>query len=147
MVITQSYRYNTVNYVVLLQNHKSSQWRCCVKEAVHKKLHQFQWKIPVSESPFNKKLQTCSFINKRLQNRRFPVKLAKFLRTSTFKNICERLLPKFSMLQKKLFIDFFHKTMTFIIITITFEVLKFLLSFCAVFANLFYKNIRSSLLC
>ena len=42
--------------------------------------------------------------------------------------------------------DFFHKIMIFIIITITFEVLKFLLSFCVVFPNLLYKNIRFSLL-
>ena len=75
------------------------------------------------------------------------MKLAKFLRTSILKNICERLLLKISTLQKKLLTDFFHKIINFIIITITFEVLKFLLSFCAVFANLFYKNIRPYLLC
>ena len=38
------------------------------------------------------KLQTCNFIKKRLQHRYFPVNIAKFLRTSTLKNICERLL-------------------------------------------------------
>ena len=101
------------------------------------------------ESLFNKVagLSACSFIKKRLQHRCFPVKLAKFLRTSILKNICERLLLKISTLQKKLFIDFFHKIMTFIIITITFKALKFLLSFCVVFATLFYKNIHSSPLC
>ena len=31
-------------------------------------------------------------MKKRLQNRYFPVKLAKFLRASIFANICERLL-------------------------------------------------------
>ena len=91
-------------------------------------------------------LKACSFLKKRIQHRCFPVKLAKFLWISILKNICERLLLKISKLQKKLFIDFIHKIMTFIIITITFEALKFLLSFCAVFANLFYKNIHSSLL-
>ena len=89
----------------------------------------------------------CNFIKKRPQHRCFPVKFEKFLRTFIFKNICERLLLKISPLQKKLFIDFFHKIMIFLIITITFEVLKFLLSFCVVFTNLFYKNIRSFLLC
>ena len=46
------------------------------------------------QSPFNKVvvLRTCSFIRKRLQNRCFPVKFAKFLRTTNLKNICERLL-------------------------------------------------------
>ena len=44
---------------------------------------------------------------------------------------------------------FLSQNHVFIIITITFEALKFLLSFCAViaFANLCYKNILSSLLC
>ena len=69
------------------------------------------------------------------------------MENSILKNICERLFLKTSTLQKKLFIYFFHKIL--IIITITFEALKFLLSFCAVivFADLFYKNILSSLLC
>ena len=38
---------------------------------------------------------------KRLQHSCFPVKLAKFLRTSTLKNICKRLLLKTSKIQKK----------------------------------------------
>ena len=36
-------------------------------------------------------LQACNFIKKRLQHRCLPVKLTKFLRTPTLKNICERL--------------------------------------------------------
>ena len=46
------------------------------------------------ESLFNKAagLHTCKFIKKRLQRWCFPVKFAKFLRTSILKNICERLL-------------------------------------------------------
>ena len=42
------------------------------------------------ESLFNKGV--CNFIKKRLQNRCFPVKFAKFLRTSFLRDICERLL-------------------------------------------------------
>ena len=44
---------------------------------------------------------------------------------------------------------FLSQKYVFIIITITFETLKFLLSFCAVivFANLFYEGILSSILC
>ena len=35
-------------------------------------------------------------IKKRLQHRCFPVKFAKFLRTPILRNICQRLLPRFS---------------------------------------------------
>ena len=34
----------------------------------------------------------CNFIKNRLQNRCFSVNIAKFLRTPTLKNICQRLL-------------------------------------------------------
>ena len=110
-------------------------------------LRQSHRKTPVLESFFNKAtdLRACSFIKKRLQHGCFPVKFAKFLRTSILKNICERLLLKISTLQKTIH-RFLSQNMIFIIISITFEVLKFLLSFCAVFANLLYKNIRFSLL-
>ena len=37
-------------------------------------------------------LQTCDFINKRLQHRCFPEKFVKFLRAPILKNICERVL-------------------------------------------------------
>ena len=63
-------------------SYRSSHQRCPVKNVV------------VLESLFNKVagLQACSFIKKRLQQRCFPVKLAKFLRTPILKNICERPL-------------------------------------------------------
>ena len=41
-----------------------------------------------------KRLQACNFIKKRIQNRCFLVKFAKFLRTPILKNMCERLLLK-----------------------------------------------------
>ena len=110
------------------ENHRSSHWRCSAEERVLKNF-------------------ACNFIKKRLQNKCFLVKLAKVLRTSIFKNICEQLLLQ-DITEKTihlfLFIYFFHK-----IITITFEALKFLLCFRAViaFANLFYENILSFLLC
>ena len=46
------------------------------------------------KSFFNKvaDLQACNFIKNGLQYRCFPVNFAKFLRTPTFKNICEQLL-------------------------------------------------------
>ena len=49
---------------------------------------------PVLESLFNKAaaLQVCNFIKKRLQDRCFPVIIAKFLRVPILKNIRERLL-------------------------------------------------------
>ena len=45
------------------------------------------------QSLFNKvaAIQACNFIKKRLQRRYFAVNITKFLRTSTLKNICERL--------------------------------------------------------
>ena len=55
------------------KNHRSSHWRCSMKECVLKNF-------------------ACNFIKKRLQHRCFLVKLAKFVRKSIFKNICERLL-------------------------------------------------------
>ena len=52
-------------------------WRCSVKKGVIRNFAIFQ---------------TCNFIKKSLQHRRFPVKFAKFLRALILKNICERLL-------------------------------------------------------
>ena len=45
------------------------------------------------KSIFNKvaTLKACYIIKKRLQHRCFPVNIAKFLRTSILKNICEQL--------------------------------------------------------
>ena len=37
-------------------------------------------------------LQACNFIKKRLQHKCFPKNIAKFLRTTILKNICEQLL-------------------------------------------------------
>ena len=56
-------------------------------------MRKFRKKTSVSESIFRKVagLQPCSYIKKRLQHWCFPVKFAKFLRTSTVKNIFERL--------------------------------------------------------
>ena len=57
-------------------------------------MRKFRKKTSVSESIFRKVagLQPCSYIKKRLEHWCFPVKFAKFLRTSTVKNIFERLL-------------------------------------------------------
>ena len=137
------------------KNHRSSHWRCSVKKAVHKKT-----------SPISKENTYWSLFLIKLRAwgpaallKETPTQVCSCETCKIFKNIyfeeyvwttacmCERLLLKISTLQKKLFIDFFHKIMTFIIITITFKALKFLLSFCVVFATLFYKNIHSSLLC
>ena len=62
-----------------------------------RKIRQFHRKTLVLESLFNKAagLKACNFIKARPQNRYFPVKLVKFLRTSILKNMCERLLLDF----------------------------------------------------
>ena len=51
------------------------------KIGVLKNFCKFHRKTPVLESLFNR---ACNFIKKRLQNRCFPVKFAKFLTTPTF---------------------------------------------------------------
>ena len=76
LVITQSYRYSTIALNIKLfccKNDRSSHWRCSVKEHVLKNF-------------------AYNFIKMRLQHRCFLVKVAKILRTSIFKKICERIL-------------------------------------------------------
>ena len=43
----------------------------------------------------NVSLQSCNVIKKRFQYTCFPVNIAKFVRTPTLKNICERLFERF----------------------------------------------------
>ena len=52
------------------------------------KFRKFHRKTPVLESLFNKAagLKACNFIKKRLEHRCFPVKFAKFLRTTFLQN-------------------------------------------------------------
>ena len=71
----------------------SNHRRCSVKKGVLKKFANFTGKH-LSWSLFLIKLQAwaCNFIKKRLQHWHFPVKFAKFLKTSILKNIWERLL-------------------------------------------------------
>ena len=63
---------------------------CCYK------LSNIDWKRPVLESLFNNVAghQACSFINKRLQWRRFPVNIAKLLRTPWWEHHFEEHLQK-----------------------------------------------------
>ena len=68
-------------------------WRLLLKisEAV-------TWRFPVKNLflEISQNSQEKETIKKRVQHRCFPVKFAKFLRTPTLKNICERLLVKTS---------------------------------------------------
>ena len=71
---------------------RSSHQRCSVIKGRHKNFATFTGKhLFVLESLFNK---VCNFIKKRLKHKCFPLNIAKFLRTPTLKNICERLLLK-----------------------------------------------------
>ena len=72
LVITQIYRYNTEYWVVLLQKPQKQPLDVFCKRTCSQNF-------------------ACNFVKKRLQHRCFLVKLAKLLRTSIFKNICERL--------------------------------------------------------
>ena len=58
------------------------------------RIRKFHGKTTVLESLFNKVAgpQAYNFIKKRLQDRCFPEKSAKFLRILILKNICEKLL-------------------------------------------------------
>ena len=72
-----------------LLNIKSSHQQMFSKISVLKIFCKFHSKITVLESLFNKVagLEDCNFIKKILQHRRFPVKLAKFLRTFFTKHL------------------------------------------------------------
>ena len=80
------------NLVLSQTPSRSSHRKCSVKKGVLKSFANLTGKH-VCWSLFLIKLQI--FIKKRLQYTCFPVKFAKFLRTSTLKNICERLLLPF----------------------------------------------------
>ena len=82
-----------MNHRNLLGLFRISHRRCYVKDGVPKNFENFTGKH-LCWSLFLMKLlvQACNFIKKRLHHQCFPVKFAKFLRTSFFNNICERLL-------------------------------------------------------
>ena len=61
---------------------RNSHWKCSVKKAVLKNFAIF----------IGKNLSWSLFLIKLFQRRRFPVNIAKFLRTAILRNICERLL-------------------------------------------------------
>ena len=78
---------HTMNHRDLLVLFRSSYRKCSVKKGVLKNFENFTekhlcWSL----------LQACNFIKKRLQHWCFPVKFAKFSRTSILTKICERLL-------------------------------------------------------
>ena len=76
-------------------NIRSCHRRCSVKKDVLKNFAIFTGKhLCLIESPFNKvaRLKTSQFIKKRLQHLCLIVNIAKSLRTTILKNICERLL-------------------------------------------------------
>ena len=69
---------SNVDFVI----NRSSHRRCSVKKTFLKISQYSQENICVG----------CKFIEKRLQHRRFPVNIVKFLRTPILENICEWLL-------------------------------------------------------
>ena len=86
-------------YVILFsslyKNSRSSHSRRSIKNLL-KITHR---KVTVLESLFSKvaSFLDCNVIKKRLQDRSFFVNIAKFLRTTVLKNICERLLLKLTL--------------------------------------------------
>ena len=76
-----------MNHRDLVGLFRSSHRRCSVKRGIFKNFANFTgkqlcWSL----------LQACNFIKNKLQHWCFPVKFAKFLRTSILKNICKRLI-------------------------------------------------------
>ena len=67
----------------ILKMFRGSHRRCSVKKCVLKYFAYFTGKH-LCWSLFKEKWEACNFIKRRLKQRSFPVKLAKFLRTRTF---------------------------------------------------------------
>ena len=90
------YQFQDMSKVWNIKTHgrwRSSDQRCSVKKGVLKYFTNFTGKH-LCWSLF----QNCNFIEKRLWHRCFPMKFAKFLRTPTLKNICERLVLKMTFI-------------------------------------------------
>ena len=66
-----------------------------MKKAVPKNFSIFTENYLCRSVLFNKvaALRPTTLLEKRLRHRRFPVNIAKFLKTRILKNICERLFP------------------------------------------------------
>ena len=81
---------HTLNHRDLLGLFRSSHRRSFVKKGVLKNFANFAriylcWNLAAG-------LQVCNSVKKILQHWCFPMKFAKFLRTTILRNICERLL-------------------------------------------------------
>ena len=78
-------------------NFKNQLRKMFYKKKLFSKISNINRKRPVVEYLFNKfmGLQAGNVITKRLQHRYFPVNIAKFLKTSILKDICERRLLNF----------------------------------------------------
>ena len=74
--------------------HKSDHRRCSKEKGVLKNFAKFKGKHLCQSLFFSKvvDLKPAILLKKRLWHRCFPLNFAKFLRTPTLKNICERLL-------------------------------------------------------
>ena len=73
---------------------RSSHLSCSMKKTVFANLAKIHRKKSVLECLFIKVigLQACNFNKKRLQQRCFPVNIAKFQKTCILRDICKRLL-------------------------------------------------------
>ena len=85
---------------------RSSHLKCSIKKAVLKMFAIFHRRARVLESFFNKVagLRPATLLKKRLQHRCLSMRIAKFLRTPIFKNICKQLFLYFRILKNKFFL-------------------------------------------
>ena len=85
-----------------MAKYRSSHWRCSKKVGVTKNFANVTgkhlcWSIILIK--FQAGLNAYNSFKKRLQYRCVPVKVVKFLRTPTLKNICKRVLLKVDILK------------------------------------------------
>ena len=86
-----SYFWNSFRTAIFHNSYRSSHQSCYLKK-LFLKISQYSHENICVGSLFNKitGLQGCNFIKKRLQQRCFPVNIAKFFRIAIVKNIWER---------------------------------------------------------
>ena len=73
--------------IIFKKKIRTLQGICSIKKVLLK-ISPYSQEKAVLESLFNNVagIQACDFVKKKLQNRRFPVNIAKFLRTLILKN-------------------------------------------------------------
>ena len=88
---------NTRINLISIMNFRSSHQKCPIQTCILQNFTKFTGKQHRQSLNFNKVagLRPATLLKNRAWNRCFPVNFVKFLRTTTLKNICRRLLLDF----------------------------------------------------